>query len=84
MGKSGKYCTTTQLPSGCRQGTSYGVCGLGTLGGWGEDFLKDTATFPETLLLIRRRIVVDLPEIVLTTITAEKAYVSEYKAGVKV
>ena len=42
-------CTTTQLPSGCRQGTSYGVCELGTLGGWGEDFLKGTATFPEIL-----------------------------------
>ena len=25
--------TTTQLPSGCRQGTCYGVCELGTLGG---------------------------------------------------
>ena len=44
-----RYCTTTQLQSGCRQGTSYGVCGLGTLGGWGEDFLKGTATFPEIL-----------------------------------
>lgn len=30
-------------------GTSYGVCGLGTLGGLGEDFLKGTATFPEIL-----------------------------------
>ena len=47
-----RYCTTTQLPSGCRQGASYiyGVCGLGILGGWGEDFLKGTATFPEILI----------------------------------
>ena len=44
-----RYCTTTQLPSGCRQGTSYGVCELGSLGGWGEDFLKGTATFPQIL-----------------------------------
>lgn len=28
-----RYCSTTQLPSGCRQGTCYGVCELGTLGG---------------------------------------------------
>lgn len=44
-----RYCSTTQLPSGCRQGTSFGVCELGTLGDSGEDFLKGTAIFPEKL-----------------------------------
>lgn len=28
-----RYCSTTQLPSGCRPGTSYGVCELETSGG---------------------------------------------------
>ena len=40
------YAAAVGLSSG---NLLYGVCGLGTLGGWSEDFLKDTATFPEIL-----------------------------------